>query len=276
MQNMLPIKTPTIREMPAIFQTSWVSYESWIRIWKSLVNGGELIAIIIDNIFLHVQNSLMSWFYPGFHSPWSCFFFQCYPFPPIGPSLVKWVSRRQQGPTPQQASTYLPQWLGAPSHWKDVLLERNFRKWPRMFCLALVLKETVQLPLSEKFRDKVPGDLPQQLWGGLGRQVLCLTVPLLLLPHIHPGSVHGWTEHHGAPWLTLRTSAKPSSGMTLLNTFYRWQTKGWLMCQPSDMPGSFSIPSQSRDVLIARSGPDATRAFGPWDTESICASGPLG
>lgn len=108
MQNMLPIKTPTIREMPAIFQTSWVSYESWIRIWKSLVNGGELIVIIIDNVILHVQNSLMSWFYPGFHSPWSCFFFQCYPFPPVGPSLVKWVSRRQQGPTPQQASTYPP------------------------------------------------------------------------------------------------------------------------------------------------------------------------
>lgn len=67
-----------------------------------------------SNIILHVQNSPMSWFYPGFLPPWSCFFLQCYPFPPVGPSLVKWVSRRQQGPTPQQASTPL-QWLGAPS-----------------------------------------------------------------------------------------------------------------------------------------------------------------
>ena len=215
MQSMLSIKIPTIKEMPAIFQTSWVSYESWIRIWKSLVDGGELIDIIIDNIILHVQNSPMSWFYPGFHSPWSCFFIQCYPFPPVGPSLVKWSHAGSRGPPHSRHLPTRPQWLGAPSV-KRCATRAKLQEMTPWFCPARVLKEMVQLPLAEKFRDKVPGDLPQQLWGGLGKQVLCLTVPLLLLPHVQPGSVHGWTEHHGAPWLTLRTSAKPSSGMTLL------------------------------------------------------------
>ena len=114
MQSMLSIKIPTIKEMPAIFQTSWVSYESWIRIWKSLVDGGELIDIIIDNIILHVQNSPMSWFYPGFHSPWSCFFIQCYPFPPVGPSLVKWSHAGSRGPPHSRHLPTRPQWLGAP------------------------------------------------------------------------------------------------------------------------------------------------------------------
>lgn len=200
--------------------------------------------------------------------------FQWYPFPPIGPSLVKWVSRRQQGHT---TGIYLPTAVARSTQPLKRCPARA--KLQEMTSYVLSCSCAKRDSAASTFR-KVQRQGP---WRSSSTAVRRTWEAGTLLdcpppaPSTYSPRVCSWVDRiHGAPWLHAEDLSQAFLGMTLLDTFYRWQTKGWLMCQPSDMPGSFSIPSQSRDVLIARSGPDATRAFGPWDTESICASGPLG